>query len=284
MGLSRPAIADSASTPAAQYQLETFVTEDDNVDRGPGAGINHSDEIYGVHAGRDWSGLQSPHLQLTVDADAGAEVFGHFDKLDNVSGSATARLDYRANGSFATPTYGIFLRGEGDASRSDLRGKLDYVLGVQVSEALTDRISGLASITREQRHAQNDVFSGSDWSFNAHLEYSVSFADVLYINGNYRRGDATLSGLAAFENPKTAGGFVDVADDAFRAQQIRVYRLHAGTAVAALGFNHAFGANASLNLSWLEADALPTAGTPFLSGIPTRYIARQWTLGFVLRL
>lgn len=277
-------MADSPSDPVRQYQLETFVTEDDNVDRGPGAGINQSDELYGLHVSRDWSSLESPHLQLAVNADAGAEVFEHFDKLDNVSGSATARLDYRANGSFAAPTYGIFLRGEGDGSRSDLRSKLGYVLGAQVSEAFTDRISGLASVTREQRHAQNDVFSGSDWSFNAHLEYAVTSADTLYLNGNYRRGDATLSGLASFENPRTAGGFVDVADDAFTAEQIRVYRLHAGTAIAALGFNHAFGANASLNLSWLEADAQPTAGTPFLSSIPTRYIARQWTLNFVLRL
>jgi hypothetical protein len=281
--LGGPALADSPSAPGPQYQLETFVTEDDNVGRGPGAGINHSDELYGAHVSRDWTSLESSHLQLVINADGGAEVFGHFDKLDNVAGSATLHLDYRANGSFAAPTYGIFLRGQGDAYRSDLRSELGYVLGVQVSDALTDRISALVAITREQRHAQNDVFSGSDWSLNGHLEYGLSSANVFYLSGNYRRGDATLSGLAIFENPLTAGGFTDVADDAFTAYQIRDYRLHAGTAVAALGFNHAFGSNASLNLSWLEADTQPSAGTPFLNSIPTRYIDRQWALAFMLR-
>ena len=275
--------ADPTPALGPQYQLETFVMQDDNVDRGPGAGINHSDQLYALHVSRNWSSLEGPHLQLAVNADGGAEIFGHFDRLENLSGAVTARLDYRASGDFAAPTYSVFVRALGDGYRSDLRSKLGAAVGVQASDALTDRISAVASISGEQRHAQNAVFSGTDWSLKAHLEYAVSPADVLYVNGDYRRGDTTLSGLASFENPNTARGFIDVADDAFTAYQLRVYRMHAKTTVAAVGFNHALGANASLDLSWLDAVAEPTAGTPFLSNIPTRYADTQWTLDFMRR-
>lgn len=281
--VGRSAPADPAPALAPQYQLETFVMQDDNVDRGPGAGINHSDQLYALHVSRNWSGLEAQHLQLAVKADGGAEIFGHFDKLDNLSAAVTARLDYRASGDFDAPTYSIFVRASGDGYRSDLRSKLGVAAGLQVSDALTDRISGVASMSGEQRRAQNDVFSGSDWSLKGHLDYAVSPADVLYINGDYRRGDTTLSGLSSFENPNTARRFIDVADDAFTADQLRVYRMHAKTTVAAVGFNHALGANASLDLSWLDAVARPTAGTPFMSNIPTRYADTQWTLDFMRR-
>jgi hypothetical protein len=277
-----PALADPAAL-GPQNQIETFVIQDDNVDRGPGAGVNRSDQIYGLHVSRDWSRTEGEHTQLAVTADGGAEVFGHHDKLDHVTASAAARWNYRASGEFDAATYGIFLRALANGYESDLRSDVGYALGLRANGALTDRMSGDASISGEQRRAQNAVFSGTDWSLKGHLDYAISPADVLYLNGIYRRGDTTLSGIASFENPKTAGGFIDVADDAFTADHLRVYRMHARTTVAQLGFNHAFGANASLDLSWLDAVARPTAGTPFLDNIPTRYIDRQWTADFVLR-
>jgi hypothetical protein len=277
-----PALADPAAL-GPQNQIETFVAQDDNVDRGPGAGVNRSDQIYGLHVSRDWSHTESQQTQLAVTADGGAEVFGHHDKLDHLTASLAARWNYRASGGFDAATYGIFLRTLANGYESDLRSDVGYALGLRASRALTDRMSGDASISGEQRRAQNAVFSGTDWSLKGHLDYAASSADVLYLNGIYRRGDATLSGIAAFENPKTAGGFIDVADDAFTADHLRVYRMHARTSVAQLGFNHAFGANASLDLSWLDAVARPTAGTPFLDNIPTRYVDRQWTADFVLR-
>jgi hypothetical protein len=277
-----PALADPAAL-GSHNQIETFVTQDDNVDRGPGAGVNRSDQIYGLNVSRDWSRAESQHTQLAVTADGGAEVFGHHDKLDHVTASVTTRWNYRTSGEFDAATYGIFLRALANGYESDLRSDVGYALGLRASRALTDRMSGDASISGEQRRAQNAVFSGTNWSLKGHLDYAISPADVLYLNGIYRRGDTTLSGIASFENPKTAGGFIDVADDAFTADHLRVYRMHARTTVAQLGFNHAFGANASLDLSWLDAVARPTAGTPFLDNIPTRYVDRQWTADFVLR-
>ena len=281
--ISGSALADPAPALGPRYQLEAFVMQDDNVDRGPGAGVNRSDQLYALHVSRNWSNLEGPHLQLVVKADGGAEIFGHYDKLDHLSGAVTARLEYRESGDFDAPTYSLFVRALGEGYRSDLRSKLGYAVGLQASDALTDRISGVASISGEQRHAQNAVFSGNDWSLRGHLEYAVSPADVLYLNGDYRRGDATLSGIASFENPLTAGRFIDVADDAFTSSQLRVYRMHAKTTVAGVGINHSLGTSASLDLSWLDANARPTAGTPFLNGVPTRYTDRQWTLDYMRR-
>ena len=263
------------------WQLEASVSHDDNLTRGRTEVEKISDQGYALQLSRDWAVPLGPATRITLTAAAGGETFGRHNKLGRAFGETRAALEYRASGDFSAPTFGLFARASAQEYRSVLRSGYRYALGASVSAPLTDRINAFASIAYEGRHARSSVFTGRNGAARFNLDYALSDAGTLYLGAEYLRGDTTASGLQSLENIDIAKVFV--TDDAFAAEALVSYRIDARTVVGALGYNHGFGPNASLDVSWRHARATPSLALPFVTSVPNRYTANQWTVSVLWR-
>ncbi len=276
---------DAAAAPGVGagplWQLEAGITHDDNLTRGRVASEKRSDQAYAVQLRRDGAILLNPTTRMTLGASVGAETLAHHSRLGRVFGEGQIGVEYRASGEFSAPTFGLFARGSAQEYRSVLRRGYRYAVGASASAALTDRINAFGSLAYEGSHARSAVFSGRAGAARLNLDYALTDTGTLYFNGEYRRGDATATGLASLENIDIAKVFVD--DDAFAADAFRSYRFEAHTLIGALGYNHGFGPNASIDVSWRHARATPTATLPFATSVPNRYTANQLTLSVLWR-
>ena len=283
--VAHAAEGDPTAAPAAgaggHWQLEGSITHDTNLTRGRVAAEKRSDQAYAAQLRRDGAFLLSPTTRLTLAGTVGGETFARHHKLGRAFGEGQVGIEYRASGEFSAPTFGLFARASAQEYRSVLRSGYRYATGASASAALTDRINAFGSIAYEGSHARSAVFSGHGGAARLNLDYALSENGTLYVNGEYRRGDTTATGLGSLENIDIAKVFV--TDDAFASDGFLSYRFQARTLVGALGYNHGFGPNASLDVSWRHARATPTLALPFTSSVPNRYTANQLAVSVLWR-
>lgn len=264
-----------------RWQGDVSATHDDNVTRANAAADERADTLLGLRLARDWDLALNPNTRLLLTLAGGGTSFLRYNRLSHAFGEAEATLEYRAEGSFGAPLYSAFMRLTGDQTRSTLRSGVRGAAGLRVSAALTDRLSGLASVAYERQQARSAVFAGERRSARLGLDYAVSNVGTLYGSAELRQGATTASGRASLDNIDIASVFVD--DDAFADAGFLAYRFRAQTVVSVLGWNHGLVPDLSLDLSWQRAVSRPDATPPFIGAVRGRYVANQFVFALVKR-
>ena len=160
-------------------------------------------EVYSVTP----SGTSRNSLLLGVGADL---VMG---------GGLKVGLDYLAQRSAgASNTQGVLY----EKFESDHRTGPRYFVGFNARRALTDRIELFAELGHNWRYGNSDVFDWRDYAAKLNIDYALGRKGILYLTGEYRRGDSVSSGP-----PSLAVGAADVfvPDDAFENQGFIAYRI-----------------------------------------------------------
>lgn len=233
-----------AITVAAGFDAEVAYTADDNVTRGPSAPDKLKDRFLGVTAAANWLQLTGDNTRIAYRAFLRAEIYGDFEKLNNTGLGASATFQYRASSAFLEPTYSAFLRATSLNYDSALRSGMTVNLGVSASKPLTDRITVLGILARNQRETDSEIFSTRETSLLANLDYQLTRRSTLFLTLNYLDGDV----VSTYWYTGTWPAWAYVWDDAFGGSWY-AYKLSAQTQVFTLGANIGLGENSAIDLS-----------------------------------
>ena len=262
-------------------QVSTGFMHDDNVTRGKDAQDRLSDDSFRLTVGTDRVVRLNDFAQAVLRGSVGAESWRRYTRLARVFGEVQGELRYRASGDFDTPTFAAFARVAADEYRDALRDGYRYAAGASVQQALTDRIDMLATLAHNVRNARSAVFDLVDNSLRLRVDYRTGPAGIVYLGGEYRRGDVVSTGVASLDNLDIAEVFV--ADDAFPGRERFSYRFDARTDIVQLGWNWRLGADHSVDLSWTRSRSVPSGRPSFVAAPSNRYIVGQVRAVYLLR-
>ena len=263
--------------------VEAGYTFDDNVTRGRNAAEKRSDSVFSLAAGEPIPVRLGPleKLRLMVTPQVTGEKFRLYSGLGRVSAGAQAELQYRGSGAFDAMTYALVGRAGYDQYESAVRRGGRYFVGFNARRALTDRIDVFAEAGRAMREGKSEVFRTREWTGKVNLDYGLGGRrGVLYLAGEYRRGDTVSSGLSSLANVGLADVFVP--DDAYPGQDLFAYRFDAHTVLGTIGWNYPLGPRDSIDLSYRRAQSTPSGRTVWDSGT-LRYIDNQYSLVYLMR-
>ena len=268
-------------------RVEAGYMWDSNVNRAGERGERLTDHIYSLGVTKSTTIPISTHVRALLAGFLNGEKPYTYDGLDRFSAGLRGEVQYRTSGAFSAPTFALFTRALIDEYHSDLRSGYRYAYGASARQSWTDRIDVFAALTWNERHARSDVFDASEYGARFNIDYSLGRAGVVYIGGEYRRGDAVSTGGAASLG---TGGIAKAStpDDAFGGTGLTAYRLEARTVIWSLGFNHPLGARDSIDFSWRRAESTPEApaggvGTYGGGGGLPRYKVNQFSIVYLVR-
>jgi len=273
--------------------IEAGFRWDDNVSRTGGVSPKLGDGIYFLGGGITKTVFTSDNTRLKLTGALDADKFERYEHLDNVSLGFGAELQYRNDGRFETPTYGVFARANRDETRSQMRRGYRSSVGVNARASVTDRIELFGVLAQNNRNASSPLFDTRDVSAKLSADYQFDSRGTLYLGGEHRRGDAVSSGLPMADSAAISKVLVD--DDAFSRAGLVGYRYAARTTIWTLGYNVRLGNRDSLDFSWRRAVATPTqtpdyaglVGYPGLgapgTGGGSSYAAQQFSLSYLMR-
>ena len=254
-------------------------TYDDNVNRAREAANRLEDSIFSMSANvsRAWPLGRNLRGQLT--ALASGEKFRLYNGLGRFSAGGQAELQYRTSGAFDATTFAIVGRGLYEQYESNYRTGPRYFVGFNARRALTDRIELFGELGHNWRYGNSDVFDWRDYAAKLNIDYALGRKGILYLTGEYRRGDSVSSGP-----PSLAVGAADVfvPDDAFESQGFIAYRIEGTTLIGTLGLNYPLGARDSVDFSWRRVEGKSKKTLTFESA-PLRYIDNQYLLMYLMR-
>lgn len=190
-------------------------------------------------------------------------------------------MQYRASGAFDATTFSLVGRALYEQYESRLRSGPRYFVGVNARRALTDRIEVFAELGANLRHGKSDVFNWRDYAAKVNVDYSLGRKGIVYVAGEYRRGDTVSSGLPSLVNVGLAEVFVP--DDAFDGADLVAYRFDARSIFSTVGFNYPLGARDSIDVSWRRVQATPVKRPAFDFSESLRYIDNQYSLVYLMR-
>ena len=123
------------------------------------------------------------------------------------------------------------------------------------------------------------MFTWREYAAKLNIDYALGRKGILYLSGEYRRGDSVSSGP-----PSLAVGAADVfvPDDAFEDQGFIAYRIDGSTIIGTLGLNYPLGARDSVDLSWRRVEGKSRKTLSFESA-PLRYIDNQYSIMYLMR-
>jgi outer membrane autotransporter protein len=267
-------------------RVEAGYTWDDNVNRANAGAL--SDSIYNLNVSKAMVFGTSRHTQVVLTGLLNGEMLRTYYGLNRISGGVDAEFQYRSSGDFFAPTFGIFGRAMYDAYDSDLRSGYRYSFGLNVRQALSDRINLFAALARSGRNADSDVFDGMDNAVRFNLDYALGEVGSLYLGGEYRRGDLVSSLPSTSPSAAVAQGAVP--DDAYPGQQLFATRYDADTVLWTLGYNLPLGPRDSLDISWRRAHSKPEQqASGLVSGVygpgggPQDYTTNQYSVFYLVR-
>ena len=104
---------------------------------------------------------------------------------------------------------------------------------------------------------------------------------IVYLTGEYRKGDTVSSGFASLVNVGLAEVFVP--DDAFEDLGLIAYRFDARSVFGTLGWNLPLGPRDSLDFSWRRIQSTPTRRPDFDFSGSLRYIDNQYSIVYLMR-
>lgn len=259
--------------------LDFSYTWDDNVLRSNEDEDGLADEILGVHLSKRTIYPWGNHMRLVTVAHAGGEHFRTYHGLGHFDAGLDAEVQYRADGDFATATWGLFATALGESYESRRRDGVRWSAGVTMRRAITDRINLFASLAHNERNARGTVFDTRDDALRANLDYDLADSSAVYLRSEWRRGDIVSTGAASL-------GTLDLAkvlaeDDAIAHRELFVYRLAGDTALYTLGYNKPLGNKDSLDFSFRHVASKPTGKTTIPGWSAPHYFVNQLMLTYL---
>jgi len=260
--------------------VEAGYTYDDNVSRGRVDAEKRTDSIFSLAAGQPipFKLGSLSNLRLVLTPQVGAEKLRTWSGLGRFTIGAQGELQYRSSGAFDATTLAFVGRAAYDQYESEIRRGGKYFVGFNARRSLTDRIDLFAEAGRQMREGKSEVFQTKEWLGKLNLDYSLGRRGVLYLAGEYRKGDIVSSGLASLANVGLADVFVP--DDAFDG--LFAYRFDGHTVLGTVGWNYPLGPRDSLDFSWRRVESKPSGHTMWDSGT-LRYIDNQYSLVYLMR-
>jgi uncharacterized protein YhjY with autotransporter beta-barrel domain/cytochrome c553 len=249
---------------------------DSNVSRASEAADIHSDTIYSLTVNQAKSIPVTLNSRLGVSGFMDVEKFRIYTGLGRASLGAQGSYTYRFSGDFSSPTIAAFARYTVDEYESVLRDGSRRSFGMTVRESLTDRVDLFAAASKNIRSAKCVVFDTRDVSGRVNLDYRLADTMTLYLTGEMRKGDIVSSGQPTLTILDMSTVFV--RDDVFGSPQLYDYRMKGKTNIFTLGYNLAFGAKDSVDLSWRRVKSTPDV----ILASPMQYIDNQYTISYLL--
>jgi uncharacterized protein with beta-barrel porin domain len=264
-------------------RVEAGVMWDDNLTRARETADKLSDHIYLLGVSKTTFVPITDYTRLIVRGFLDGEKPYRYDGLDRVSGGVYGELQHRTSENFGAPTFGVFARALAEDYHSELRGGYRYSLGLNLRQALTDRIDAFGAIARNVRDAEHAVFDTHDYSARLNLDWSLAGRSTVYVGGEYRRGDTVSTGPFSAQSIDIAESFAQ--DDGFRRGTLFAYRFEAKTFIWTLGYNFPLGPRDSIDFSWRRAESKPTSSGSGIYGNvgDARYTANQVSLVYLMR-
>jgi hypothetical protein len=268
-------------------RVEVGYTADDNVTRGP-KGDALTDGSFGLRLGTGLAIPVSQRTRVVLQGFAGGEKFHKYNGLSHNYFEGQGEFQFRSSGEFSTATYSAFLHSAAESYASSLRDGYRHVYGVSVLKPFTDRVQAFGAITRNINDGRSAVFDTRSTSLRGDLDWSPGRWDTVYLGAEYRSGDSVSTVCRTCDANRTLG-FINTAspnviqDDAFDDTVRDAYRVKSRTVIATLGYNHAFGAGKSVDLSWRRAQSKVQDAVAPLSGSDLAYTVNQYSLAYLAR-
>jgi hypothetical protein len=218
------------------------------------------------------------HARLVLDGGVGSELFARYSGLNRTIAEVRAELQYRPSGAYAAPTVALFIKQSGDWYASTLRDGWRGNAGLSVRKPLTDRIVVMGEAGYQWRNASSNVFDTREATLRAGLDYALARQHTLYLNLEYRDGDAITSSPP--EPALAAIKVVSVRDDAFPDQVRNAYRLKARTGLLTTGWNFALTDSQSLDVSFRTVYSRPKSQP---DGQSIFYVDHQLSAAYLVR-
>lgn len=275
-----PPFRFSTTSLARPVSVDFGATYDDNVSRGRLDSEKRSDSLFSLGVGQEYVFPIGTNFRLVATPLVTGEKFRRWAGLGRVSGGATGEVQYRTSGAFDATTFGLKGSAIYDQYESSLRTGGRYFLGVNARRSITDKIDLFAEAGANRREGKSEVFQLKDWVAKANMDYSLGRNGLVYVSGEYRKGDTFASGLPSLTNAAIADVFV--IDDAFENQLV-AYRLDARTVLGTLGYNRPLGPRDSLDFSYRRVQTDPSHKPSFDAGGPLKYIDNQYSIVYLLR-
>jgi uncharacterized protein YhjY with autotransporter beta-barrel domain len=274
-------------TKPMDVQTETGYSFDSNVTRAKEKADKLVDRSVNFNAGKgfvfkfdDSDNAFMQKVRFVVTPAIGGEKFSTYDGLSRATASVQGEVQYRTSAKFDALTFGLNAQTSGEYFQSALRRGYRASVGLSMRQALTDRVNYLVGISHNQRFARSSVFSGRDNAVRGSVDYALSASEVIYLNGEFRRGHFISSGRASLENLAIADVFI--VDDAFTANNFLTYRTQGNTVLSTLGYNLGFGERHSLDFSWRRVQSKPNFRPDFAT-TPSSYIVDQYSIVYLIR-
>jgi uncharacterized protein YhjY with autotransporter beta-barrel domain len=254
-------------------------TYDDNVNRAGQKANRLEDSIFSMSANVSRAWPLGKNLRGQVTALVSGEKFRVYNGLGRFSGGAQGELQYRTSGAFDATTFALVGRGLYEQYESNYRTGPRYFLGFNARRALTDRIELFGELGHNWRYGESDVFNWREYAAKLNIDYALGRKGILYVTGEYRRGDSVSSGP-----PSLAVGAADVfvPDDAFEELGYIAYRIEGTTLIGTVGVNYPLGGRDSVDFSWRRVEGKSKKTLSFESA-PLRYIDNQYLLMYLMR-
>ena len=265
-------------------RVEAGYNWEDNLNRARDADNKLLDQSYTINIRKGIIFPTGSHTRLLVNGYLNGQKFRKHDGLDRISASVHSEFQYRTSANFDALTLGLFGRVSLEEYESELRAGYRYTFGVNARSSLTDRIDIFGALARNVRNADSDVFDTKDYSARLNLDYSLHRNGVLYIGGEYRRGDTVTSAPGS-------DFYIDIADasefdDAYYNRQFTASRYEAETLIWTLGYNWFLGQRDSIDISLRRVDSSPNdipADGDYDGSGSTSYTSNQFSIVYLMR-
>lgn len=253
----------------------------DNVNRERESDARLSDRIASFSVSHQRPFVLNKNTRLLVTGTASGEKFHRYQGLGRFSAGVQGDLQYRASGAFDATTWSLVGRAAYDEYESRLRSGGKYFGAVNARRAITDRIDFFGELGMHVRHGRSDVFNTREAAAKVNLDYSLGKRGIVYLSGEFRKGDIVSSGGASLANLAIAE--VLVPDDAFDGLDLFAYRLDGKTVLGTLGWNYPLGPRDAIDVSWRRVQGSPNARPPFEAPGSWRYIENQYSIVYLMR-
>jgi uncharacterized protein YhjY with autotransporter beta-barrel domain len=265
-------------------RIEAGYSWEDNLNRARESANKLLDQSYTINIRKGIIFSTGSHTRMLVNGYFNGQKFRKHDGLDRISASLHSEFQYRTSAKFDALTFGLFGRVSVDEYDSELRAGYRYSFGVNARRSLTDRIDIFGAFTRNVRNADSDVFDTKDYSARLNVDYSLRRNGVLYIGGEYRRGDTASSA-------PNSDFYLDIADaseldDAYYNRRFNAFRYEAETLIWTFGYNWFLGQRDSIDFSFRHVDSSPTdipADGNYGGSGSTSYTSNQFSIVYLMR-
>ena len=230
------------------YSGDVATGFDDNVTNAQNDADIRESGFTSAGANMDYQRALSLYTTLLLRGSGQYEYWNSFDGLNNAKATAMARVLYRGDGDFYTPTLAAWLSVAALEFDSEIRDGAEYRAGAFVTENLTTQVTGRFALTASHREAAGRVFDLEGLSASLNLDWVPAPRMTVYTGYQFYDG-----GVASTATPSLWIGVAAEAieaDDAFGgiAGGLRAYRLDAQASIVTLGFNYAFTRKLSADL------------------------------------